>query len=205
MPISINIELSDKDIERLNEAVKTSSQNADKASIDAVTAAATRLMVEADKGEVPEFIAKRLHRLDQMIAMVRDEGWAMGSEDVQRVLSALAYFVNPNDLIADSTPVLGYLDDAIMIELCERQLNPELGAYAEFCHYRHDEAERRGLDPAAVGRADWLADRRQELQDRMHRHRERGFGTGYGSSSGYASETPTFLNNAWRPSLFRTM
>jgi uncharacterized membrane protein YkvA (DUF1232 family) len=203
MPISINIELSDQDIERLNNAVKTSSQDADKASIDAVTAAATRLMAEADKGEVPQFISQRLHRLDQMIAMVHDEGWAMGAQDKQRVLSALAYFVNPTDLIPDSTPVLGYLDDAIMIEICERQLAPELGAYAEFCHYRHDEAERRGLDPAKVGRADWLAGRRDELQDRMHRHRERDFGVGYGSSSGYAAGR-SFLNAAWRPSLFRT-
>jgi hypothetical protein len=202
MPISINIELSDQDIEHLNNAVKTSSQNADKASIDAVTDAATRLMAEADKGEIPQFISQRLHRLDQMIAMVHDEGWAMGGEDVQRVLSALAYFVNPTDLIPDSTPVLGYLDDAIMIEICERQLAPELGAYAEFCRFRHDEAERRGLDPAKVGRADWLAGRRDELQDRMHRHRERDFGVGYGSSSGYAADR-TFLSAPWRPSLFR--
>jgi len=204
MPISINIELSDQDIEHLNNAVKASAQNADKASIEAVTAAAARLMEDAGKGEVPQFITQRLHRLDQMIAMLRDEGWAMGAEDVQRVLSALAYFVNPDDLIPDSTPVLGYLDDAIMIEICERALTPELGAYEEFCHYRHDEAERRGLDPATVGRADWLSGRREELQDRMHRRRERDFGTGYGSSSGYATET-TYLTAPWRPSLFRTI
>jgi Protein of unknown function (DUF1232) len=203
MPISINIELSDQDIERLNKAVNTSSRNADKASIEEITAAAARLMEEAGNGEVPAFITQRLHRLDQMIAMVRDEGWGMGAEDVQRVLSALAYFVNPDDLIPDNTPVLGYLDDAIMIEICERELAPELGAYREFCDFRQNEAERRGMDPATVGRAEWLSERREELQDRMHRRRARDFGTGYGNSSGYASDR-TYVTEGWRPSLFRT-
>jgi uncharacterized membrane protein YkvA (DUF1232 family) len=203
MPISISIELSDQDIERLNHAVKATSQASDKASIEAATAAATKLIEDASKGEVPEFIAKRLHKLDEMIAMVRDEGWAMGGDDQQRVLSALAYFIDPNDIIADDTPVLGFLDDAIMIEICERELAPELNAYQEFCDFRHNEAERRGLDPATVGRAEWLSERRTEIQDRMHRRRARDYGTGYGDSSGYKSEK-SYVGNGWRPSLFRT-
>jgi uncharacterized membrane protein YkvA (DUF1232 family) len=203
MPISLTIELSDQDIDRLNHAVKASAQATDKASIDALTAAATKLIDDAGKGEVPTFIAERLHKLDQMIAMVLDEGWAMEAQDQQRVLSALTYFIDPNDIIADNTPVLGFLDDAIMIEICTRELSPELSAYEEFCKYRHDEAERRGLDPATVGRADWLSGRRDELHDRMRRWRERDYGTGYGDSSGYKSER-SYVGNAWRPSLFRT-
>jgi len=203
MPISITIDLSDKDIERLNNAVKSSSQASDKASIEAATAAAEKLIDDAAKGDVPEFISMRLHQLDEMIAMIRDEGWALGGEDQQRVLSALSYFIDPNDIIADSTPVLGFLDDAIMIEICSRELMPELNAYAEFCEFRQNEAERRGLDPATVGRAEWLSERRSELQDRMHRRRARDYGTGYGDSSGYKSEK-SYVGGGWRPSLFRT-
>jgi len=85
--------------------------------------------------------------------------------------------------------VLGYLDDAIMIELSVRQLRPELDAYDEFCDFRQNQAQRRGLEPDKVGRADWLDARREELVDRMHRRRARetGMGVGYGSSSGYGS------------------
>ena len=56
-----------------------------------------------------------------------------------------------------NVPVLGYFDDAIAIELCVRELRHELDAYEEFCDFRQGEADRRGMDPAVVGRADWLA------------------------------------------------
>ena len=69
------------------------------------------------------------------------------------------------------------------------------------------EAERRGLSPEAVGRADWLAARREELQDRMHRRRAReagsGKGVGYGSSTGYASTRRSYVATGWRPGVFK--
>jgi uncharacterized membrane protein YkvA (DUF1232 family) len=204
MPISINLELSDQDIEHFSTAMKATRKGTEAASVADVTAAATRLLEEARNAVVPPFVSERLGRLDQLIAMVRDEGWAMEAEDTQRVLSALEYFSNPDDIIPDSTPVLGYLDDAIMIEVCVRELGHELSAYEEFCDYRQHEAERRGMDPSTVGRADWLEGRREELQDRMHRRRARDYGTGYGNSSGYKSDR-TYVNEAWRPSLFRTI
>ena len=83
--------------------------------------------------------------------------------------------------------MLGFFDDAIMIELCVRELKHELEAYDDFCDFREHEAKRRGLAPGELGRAEWLESRRDELVDRMHARRERDFGTGYGSSSGYAS------------------
>ena len=203
MPISINLELSDQDIEHFSAAMKATRKSAESTSVADVTAAATRLLEDARNAIVPPFVTERLGRLDQLIAMVRDEGWALEAEDTQRVLSALEYFSNPDDIIPDSTPVLGYLDDAIMIEVCVRELAHELSSYEEFCDYRQHEAERRGMDPATVGRADWLEGRREELHDRMHRRRSRDYGTGYGKSSGYARDT-TYVNESWRPSLFRT-
>jgi len=203
MPISFTIDLSDEDIARLSQVARSDAHAADKASIETATTAASKLIEEAGKGKLPPFVSERLEKLDRMIAMVRDEGWAMAEADLQHVLSALSYFVDPHDMIADDTPVLGYLDDAIMIEIFARDLAPELTAYDEFCAFRHDEALQRGLDPAKVGRAEWLAERREELHDRMHRWRDRDYGEGYGNSSGYKSKT-TYVGNAWRPSLFRT-
>ena len=200
MPLAISFELSDRDLERFNQAIQAARESAGHQDPDTVLAAAGKLLQDVDTAELPDFIAQRLDRLDALIAMVRDEGWALGDEDRARVLMALVYFANPNDIIPDNVPVLGYFDDAIAIELCVRELQHELDAYEEFCDFRQREADSRGLDPAKVGRADWLGNRRDELQERMHRERERDFGTGYGNSSGYARKSYT---SAWRPGMLR--
>jgi uncharacterized membrane protein YkvA (DUF1232 family) len=200
MPLSINFELSDRDLEHFNNAIKAAAFTAGSKTAEEVTAAAGKLLETAGDLQLPDFIIERLDKLDALIAMLRDEGWALPEDDRQRVLSALVYFADPQDIIPDSVPVLGYFDDAIAIELCVRELKHEIDAYEEFCDFRQNEAERRGLNPSAVGRADWLGARRDELQDRMHRQRTREMGTGYGSSSGFARESYT---KAWRPGLLR--
>ena len=136
-----------------------------------------------------------------MIAMVRDTAWALPEQDRERVLSALVYFCDPQAVIPDSVPVLGFLDDAVMIELCVRDLKHEIDAYDDFCDFRQHQAERRGVAADKVGRADWLEGRREELIDRMHQRRERDMGTGYGSSSGYAAKSGSYVR-AWRPGMF---
>ena len=162
--------------------------------------AASTLLQSADQIELPDFIAERLDRLDAMIAMLRDDGWHLPEEDKQRVLSALVYFADPSDVIPDHVPVLGYFDDAIAIEMCVKELKHEIEAYDEFCEFRQSGADRMGVDPATVGRADWLEARRDELVDRMHRRRNRELGGGYGDSSGYARRGYT---SAYRPGMLR--
>jgi uncharacterized membrane protein YkvA (DUF1232 family) len=200
MPLAISFELSDRDLEHFNAAIKAAAFTAGSKTEEEVIGAAGKLLEEAGSLQLPDFIMQRLDKLDALIAMVRDEGWALPDDDRARVLSALMYFADPADIIPDSVPVLGYFDDAIAIELCVRELKHELDAYDEFCEYRQTEAASRGVEPSVVGRADWLGDRRRELQDRMHRRRERDYGTGYGGSSGYARESYT---SAWRPGMLR--
>jgi uncharacterized membrane protein YkvA (DUF1232 family) len=200
MSLSISFELSDRDLEHFQSAIKAAREAAAHKTQDEILSAAGRLLEGAGQVQVPDFIAARLDKLDALIAMVRDVGWNLGEEDRQRVLSALVYFSDPKDIIPDNVPVLGYFDDAIAIEMCVKELNHELDAYDEFCEFREGEARRRGQNPSEVGRADWLESRRTELQDRMHRRRARDYGTGYGDSSGYARQGYT---TAWRPGMLR--
>ena len=201
MSITLNFELNDRDLEHFQAAMVSAQKAAAGKSDDEVIDCASKLLVDAQKGTLPDFIVQRLVRLDDLIAMVRDEAWAIGGEDRARVLSALAYFCDPNDVIPDHVEVLGFLDDAIMIELAVRELQPELDAYDEFCDFRQHQAERRGLQADKVGRADWLDTRREELVERMHRRRgERGMGMGYGGSSGYGSGKS--YSRTWRPGMF---
>lgn len=202
MSITLNFELNDRDLAHFEAAMDRARKAAEGKSNDDIIAAAVALLDDAQKVHIPDFIKERLLRLDDMIAMVRDGAWALPEQDQQRVLSALVYFCDPADVIPDSVEVLGFLDDAVMIELSVRELKHELDAYDDFCDYRDHEAKRRGVDPATLGRTDWLDSRREELIDRMHQRREREFGTGYGSSSGYSSGRASYVRG-WRPGVFK--
>jgi uncharacterized membrane protein YkvA (DUF1232 family) len=201
MTISLNFELSDNDLKHFHDAMDAARKAAAGKSDDEVVNCSVKLLEDARGAQVPDFIRERLLRLDDMIAMVRDVGWALEESDRQRVISALVYFCDPQDVIPDHVQVLGFLDDAVMIELCVRDLKHELDAYDDFCEFRQREADSRGIAPDKVGRADWLGERREELVDRMHRRRERDFGSGYGGSSGYAAKRPAYTR-AWRPGMF---
>ena len=201
MAITLNFELNDRDLAHFQAAMDAAKKAADGKADGEIIDCAAQLLVDAQKGTMPDFIVQRLVRLDDLIAMVRDEAWAMTGEDRARVLSALAYFCDPDDVIPDHVEVLGFLDDASMIELPVNERRPELEAYDDFCDFRHHQAERRGLQADKVGRADWLDSRREELVERMHRRRgDRAMGTGYGSSSGYGSGKS--YSRTWRPGMF---
>ena len=182
MSLSITIDLSEADLAHFQEVVKRAQDGVGTKTPREITDAASLLLKEADGKEVPEFIGQRLQKLSCLINMVHDEGWALSDEDKQRVLTALMYFADPKDVIPDSIPVVGLLDDAIMIELCVRELKHEVDAYLDFCSFRTNEAEGRGLDISSVGRAEWLEERRIELQERMRRRRTGSYAGGGGMS-----------------------
>lgn len=187
MSLDITIELGDEDLEHFVEAMQRAQAKAADMDPDAITSAASKLLTDVPKVKVPAFIRDRLEKLDAMIQLVRDEGYGLPVEDRNRVLSCLAYFADPHDIIADDIPVIGYLDDAIMIELCVRELRPELESYSDFVLYRAQEATRRGIDPGELRtqRVDWLETRRQEAHEGMRRRRRDGYGGG------------------WKPTLFK--
>ena len=189
MSLAITIELGDADLKHFIDAMQTAQQEAKNLSAREITDAASKLLVDGKENKLPAFIAERLSKLDSMIAMVNDQGFALPEEDRQRVLACLTYFANPKDLIPDNVPVLGFLDDAIMIELVTRELQHEVEAYDDFVVYRNDEAARRGVDPSTLKteRVEWAEARRVELLNRMKSRRLQSY-----SDSG-----------RWRPSLFK--
>jgi len=137
-----------------------------------IVAAAEELLASAEIATAPRFVVDRLQNLKLMIHMLSDIEWRLPHQEATRVLNALAYFAEPEDLIPDSVPGLGFLDDAIMIELVVRELKHEIEAYRDFCEYRVRMRQDQG-HAAKVSREGWLDNRRKELQVRMRRRRKR--------------------------------
>ena len=184
MALQFTIEISDDDIPFFMEAVNRAGQRSSGKSADEIIEAAEKTFVSAQGASMPEFVRSRVASVQNLIAMTRDVGWGLSDEDRSRVVGALTYFADPEDLIPDHIPVLGFLDDAIMIDVVGTVLQPEIEAYADFCAFREQEAQRRGADMGDLGREEWLEGRRAELQQRMRQRR--------GSYAPSADWTPRF-------------
>lgn len=174
MPLDITFTLSDQDLEhfqRVIDRAKAAKDNSHDAA--EIEASARKLITDAGTDPLPDFIAERLAKLGTVIGMLSDVEWQLGDAERDRILNALVYFCDPEDLIPDSVPGIGYLDDAIYVELVLRELKTEVESYLEFCEFRTAEEGRRrrdGLDPLVL-REDWLAKKRASLHEEMKKRR----------------------------------
>jgi len=168
----ISFELDDNDLRHFRLIMDEARKAARRIAPEDIVAAAEDLLRSVPNSGAPGFVIDRLDRLQLMIHMLSDIEWRLPHQDAARVLNALAYFTEPEDLIPDHIPGLGFLDDAIMIELVVRELKHEIEAYEDFCDYR-DRLRAKG-DNSAASREGWLDSRRKELQARMRRRRGRG-------------------------------
>jgi uncharacterized membrane protein YkvA (DUF1232 family) len=183
MTIDITISLNEADLERFQASIdKGKLALAQSESAELIEAAASALIEKAQALNLPQFISDRLLKLEILLNMIGDTEWKLSDEERNAIRSALYYFVDPEDVIPDDIPGIGYLDDALYAEIVIQELANEIRMYQEFCQFRIAEENRRrsrGLDPV-VGREDWIAEKRAQLHARMRERRLlRGGGRGW--------------------------
>lgn len=162
----ITIELEPADLELLSGALEASRRTADHTEEVDIIDGAKHALDGLRAGSIPSYIRKRLVHVQRLIVMLEDEAWALPAPERQDVLATLAYFSDPEDLIADDIQIIGLLDDAIVLELLVRRLRRVLSAYERFCEMR------RALAAAGEGRlavARRLAAERSRLHARMRK------------------------------------
>ena len=130
--------------------------------------AAWLLALPRDQAE--DLLQARLGRLRELRALAADPDWAIDAALAMRVERLLAYVEAAGDLIPDDQPLVGRLDDALLVELAWPMVAEELEDFRDFCRFR-DEA---GGHP---DRERWLAARLEEgaLWERLHRVRQQHY------------------------------
>jgi uncharacterized membrane protein YkvA (DUF1232 family) len=173
MSIQISLELSDNDLKHFRELMNEAVDKAKQLPASEVIDKATALCHEMENASVPDFVTNRLASLKMLISALADAEWQLPEDERTEILTSLAYFCEPHDLVPDNIPGLGYLDDAIMIELVLQDMSLDLEAYQSFCSYRKTEENRRG-DQANVSRETWLESGRSECRSNLRRKKKTG-------------------------------
>ncbi len=174
MSMKISFELTDSDLNFFREALKQSREAVRDAEESEIIEAISDVLAEIRQNEpLPDFVGQRIPELESLSSMLTDGEWHLPEADRERLLATFVYFADPEDILPDHIPVIGYLDDVIIIELVICELRHVRVAYDDFCQFREefDKANGKNVDP--VIRRDRIDRRRQQLHQRMQRRSAR--------------------------------
>jgi uncharacterized membrane protein YkvA (DUF1232 family) len=112
--------------------------------------------------KTPHFVIEAIEVLADLTDLIQDAAYDVPEKVKSEVLAALAYFTNPEDLIPDHVPGLGFLDDALMVKFIEEEFKHELWGFRRF-RDRRDSAEQRP----------WASPGTERLRQRLDADRRR--------------------------------
>jgi len=170
MGLTISFELTDRDLRFFRRALRQSRAAVKDAEDTEIIEAIRSVLEEIRSSEpLPDFVGRRIPELESLLSMLTDEEWQLPEADRERLLATFVYFADPEDILPDDIPVIGYLDDVIIIELVARELLHVREAYDDFCAFRDEYEKAHGASIDPVMRRDRLDRRRQQLHQRMRR------------------------------------
>ena len=172
MAFKISIELSERDLRHFRRELGNARKAVRIADDEEILSAARDLVASFKASKLPDFVRERFGKLQKLLEMLADPDWRLADRERGPVLAALAYLCDPEDIIPDSIPGIGLLDDAVMIELVFQELRHEIEAYDDFVRFR---ASLKPGIRAAHGQATVIGPRlerrRAALVMRMRRRR----------------------------------
>ncbi len=170
MGMRFSLELSDRDLRFFRDALSKARRAVrDAEESEIIEAIGDVLAAIKSEEPLPDFVARRIPQLESMLRMLQDDEWRLPPEERERLLATFIYFGDPEDILPDHIPVIGYLDDVIMIELVVRELRHVREAYDDFCNFRDTYDNKSKSRPDAALRRDRIDRKRQALHQRMKR------------------------------------
>lgn len=178
-----SIDLHEHEVQRFNALAVELNPEMPALSIDQLAGVARRVLRLASAGGESPFVRSRLRRAEEMRALLADAGWRAGDDVARRIGLLIAYIDGSGGLFPNDVPMIGRLDDALLVDISMDTLRDELEDYAEFRRYRHAEAARLGVadDATGIDRAQWERERDAELRLEQQLRRVRGQNYGGGA------------------------
>jgi len=186
-PAITSLELCADKLQRFNEILQRVAPGKPALNADQIAGAARRVLRAAMKGQESTFIKVRMRRAGEIRAALNDAQWNVSAKVEHAMREIVAYLDEGSSaLIENDVPVVGLLDDAILVDAAMDTLRAELDDYADFCRYRVGEAARLGISPSEVKarRERWFHERQQELRLELQLRRVRD--TNYREPNGTA-------------------
>ncbi len=162
--LKVTFTLRDRDLKHLRRIMRQATTAVKNQPEDSIIAAAMAMAGEVRKFKPPDYVVTRIDKLETLVELLQDEDYNLPLPMRRKILSALAYFTDPQDLIPDPVPGLGFLDDAIMIELMAQDLRYELAAYAQFRRYRESAEIRPWTQVGKASLKRKLSSKRDQLR-----------------------------------------
>ena len=168
----INFSLDETDVayfRKLFRSVRKQASEQDEG--EAITAVRSLIDRVQQTKKTPSFVREAVQVLDDLVNMLKDKDYELPKAPRLEVLGALSYFANPQDLIPDQIPGLGFLDDAIMIKILEDEFKHELWGYRQFVKFRAGAEQRPWTSVAKTRLPQRLEEYRRKIRAEVDRRK----------------------------------
>ena len=125
---------------------------------------------ELKSTKVEDYVINHIKPLEELLHLISDDQWELSDSDQSYVLSALQYFAEEHDVIPDNIPVVGYLDDCIVIDIVVEKLKQQLNEHKQFLEASNVYGKNQDYSVN-----DWRKTQRKELFSRLRHRRLKGF------------------------------
>jgi uncharacterized membrane protein YkvA (DUF1232 family) len=162
-----NVSVSDYAVEVLNDSISKIDDSYSSLSADQITSCGRQLLSsQVFSAQLPaSCILERFKTVGYLDRMVKDGDWDIEDLAAYKIDVLLDYVKLHEELIPHNAPMIGHLDDAILVEASWRSLREEIESYADYRRLRKLEADLQGKDlhEFRYNRQNWLESREAEL------------------------------------------